>query len=261
MATGQITTFPIQTIFEFASETTHGICNVLESEIKPLTQASKITTGSEQAIREALDNINPEISYESLGTLPAIEIAETFSAGAIMFRSLNANTGISITTSSTSIDLAASGPHLGGADLDILGTMSVQGGSLQISKTISYSDFVSDSFYTRKYLFGVFPANTCISKTFIKCFIPFDVSGCSFSFGIEGERDRWIAQSRVPTAAGLYENWSYGLGLSEERDILDVETTAYIYIYSALPTGIIESLPTVGQFGVSVFYDSIVWPS
>ena len=261
MATGLIQQFPIDTIFEFATENRHGLCNNLESTIRTSNLASRDTTGSEQAIREAIDEVNTAVSYESYGTLPAIEVAEEFITDTVMFRSIKADTGIVINSTSTEVDLAANGLHLTGPDLDLLGTMSVQGGTLQLSRTLNMSDFITDTFYTKKCLFAIFPANTCIGKTFIKCVTPFDNTGCSFSFGIEGERDRWIAQSRVPSAAGFYEHWSYGLGLVEERDVLDVTTSGYIYIYSSVADGIVNTLPSVGTIGISVFYDSIVWPS
>ncbi len=249
MPTGTITKFPITTIFEFADSSGYGLCYTLCGEVRDIDHASRDITVSESGIRFAIDQakIN-DIAFINLGNGNPIYAFSDENTAFFYTLSAGPSEYISGVMVGNTLVLSGQGEPLSSfLPVGYDQPLSVQGGKLQYGKTFEVSGIPTTGF-----LLAETSGNDCIAKMFIKCFTPVEPNGATFSIGIDGEPERYVAQFATPTASGLFDDWRYSYGLTGEYDWISSAKDIVLYVNGTVPTS--------GKMGVTIFYDKIEWP-
>jgi len=254
MSVGTISSFPISTCFEYATSGRFGICPQLKATIDQLDLANKNLPVSEQAVREAIDAINTQITFENLGISEtsacmcthAYGIYESTSGNTGLFKSLvilNTENLTGFLTDNNTIVLSGCSEETSGSttSADIV----VQGGKYQYCSTIPASSITIDGL-----ILAYAKQDDLIGKIFIKCLSGFDNNNSTYSIGYTDNKEKYVQQFIAPSAYGLVD-FTYGLGLSGEYDWIDTDKNIKIFRHGDQSTN--------GILGISIFYDQVYW--
>ena len=251
MAIGSLVEFPISTILEFSTSGQHGLCPQLCGSIHEELSACNFNTPvSERGIRLALDSADTNTSYTNLGNGQPIyaymdaptafyntisadsQYITGFISGDTLFLSGYGTSGSTITSGST-----ATSP------------ISIQGGRYQYSDT-----FAASAIQTSGYVIGYPIEDDLLAKTFIKCTVPFEQNGSTYSIGVCGgtweDKNLITSGFPAPSAEGLVD-FTYSNTMSAEYYWLTGNSELRIYRYG--------SQCTSGEIGVTTFYDNVAW--
>jgi len=251
MAIGQITSFPINTILEFATSAQHGLCPQLSGYIHDdILDCDVNTPVSEAGIRIALNSTDDTIGYTNLGT--GYPIFATLDAPTAYYNVLSAISNyVTGFISNGTLFLSAYGDPTSGTSAIVSGDqpLSVQGGKYQYSNTISGGDIE-----TAGYIISDTVQDDVLAKTFIKCTVPFEQNGSTYSIGVSSDtfENKTLITNifEAPSAAGLVP-FTYSDSMSAEYYWLNSPSELRIYRYG--------SAVSYGEIGISTFYDNVVW--
>ena len=269
MAIGQITKFPIETKFEFATSGQFGICPQLCAYIHDVElECDPNVPVSEHGISLAIDGLkNGNVYFKNIGT--GYGIWDSINSQGLNLHNvlvgnettivgneqMTENTSLQITLNSehevifNGLELGEDGP-IDPSTLDFCkNANSVQGGKYQYVSEI-------DSFNTSGMIIAHAAVDNVIGKIFIKSIDRF-ITDTQFSIGVSGDQEKYIKKFQAPTISNLHLNHEV---IKYNDGLLDKE-------YDWIATGDIQDIklfyygetPTSGKLKFNVFYDKINW--
>lgn len=242
MTLGSISTFPINTILEYATSGQFGLCPKLKSSINQLNVADSNSPASEKAVRDSIDLVSETITYTNLDN--GYNVYNNSSGNIALYNTINVS-GSFLTGYINDNCIILSGYGLAGSGLLTTGNISVQGGIYQYSNSFN-ADIIQAT--------GNIIANTkiddVIGKLFIYCQTPFTQNGSTYSIGIDGDEERYITKFDAPSGSGLVST-TYNNTMSGEYDWITTNKEIKLYRYG--------SQCAAGRLGVSIFYDKVNW--
>lgn len=243
MSLGNITSFPITTILEYATSGRYGLCPQLKSSINQLSLSDKNYPASEKAVRDAIDNISETVYYNNIGN--GYNIYNSMSGDVALYNTINISgsflTGYMI---DNLVVISGYGNNITSGTVST-GSISVQGGLYQYS-----NNYDANNIQTTGNIIANGKMDDVIGKMFVYCFTPFEQNNSTYSIGIDTDTERYTTKFNAPSAVGLVPI-VYNSTMSKEYDWLNIDRQIKVYRHGDQCAS--------GKIGISVFYDKVVW--
>ena len=274
---GTITEFPIEIIFEFASEFNSGICPALCAYIHDdRSMCDHNTPVSEHGIRLLQDNVN-ELSgiIHNIGSGTSIMEYEEEASHIFMHNRLvrvpgtiigndteNSHTTLHITLDNGTITLDGKKaddefPPDPSYIIAMRQNKSVQGGLYQNVSYVDYNDINSAGANGVTLMSP--PADTVIGKMFIKAIEKFEQDETAkFSVGMPNNTTGYISEFEPPY---YYDGFLIRNDWFEYGDKLAETELDWIYPNENQPIKLFYNggALTKGKFKINIFYDNVIW--
>lgn len=242
MTIGSITSFPINTILEYATSGQFGLCPQLKSSIRQLALSDANSPVSEKAVRDTIDLVSETIDYVNLDN--GYNIYNSNSGNIALYNTINVS-GSFLTGYMNNNCIILSGCGIANTNIVTTGNISVQGGLHQYS-----NNYNANAIQASGNIIANAKIDDVIGKMFVYCDIPFTQNGSSYSVGIDGDEERYITKFNAPSTSGLVTT-TYNNAMSGEYDLITSDKEIKLYRYGSQCAN--------GKLGVSVFYDKVYW--
>ena len=246
--------FPIDTTDVLATSGKEGLCPIFDVDI--VVQKDNLNNPiSEKGIRKELDKFDPSVTYESIPEpTTATILSSTFNIlhshteelatynnlffengglvsleNDVLFLSGFPTTGYQTTAEIVSAYISGK---------------CVGGGNFQYSETIELKNLVSE------YKIADVMEDNVIGKIFINCMEKPEDKGQSYYIGMNDGKVKLTLPFSAPTGEGLVD-FCYGPDLVTEHYWNYKNSKMYLYSNGGQER--------IGKFGISVFYDKVIW--